>query len=125
MKFTCSRPRLSEVASLVGQAVAGKSTKKIFECLRIVAEGNQLEIAGTDLEVSVRQWIANDEPVGSQEGGQEAKQPDITVEQPGKAVVPAALLAGLEELEITHGSLVWRSSRAMRQALFPGLWATN
>lgn len=95
MKFTCSRPRLSEVASLVGQAVAGKSTKKIFECLRIVAEGNQLEIAGTDLEVSVRQWITNDEPIGGQEGGNETKLPDITVEQPGKVVVPAALLAGL------------------------------
>ncbi len=97
MKFTCSRARLSEVASLVGQAVAGKSTKKIFECLRIVADGDSLEIAGTDLEVSVRQTIRNEAPIegGSPDGPERAQQPDLVVEQPGKAVVPAALLAGL------------------------------
>jgi len=79
MRFSCPRPSLAEVATTVGQAVAGKSTKKIFECLRIVASKDGLEIAGTDLEVAVRHRIA--------EG--------VTVGEEGSAVVPAALFAGL------------------------------
>ncbi|MHC4410406.1 MAG: DNA polymerase III subunit beta [Planctomycetota bacterium] len=79
MRFSCPRSSLAEVAITVGQAVAGKSTKKIFECLRIVANSSGLEIAGTDLEVAVRHWIAD----------------DVTVAEEGTAVVPAALFAGL------------------------------
>ena len=54
MRFSCKRARLAEVAGLVGQAVSGKSTKKIFECIRLEAKGSSLEFAGTDLEVAVR-----------------------------------------------------------------------
>jgi len=79
MRFTAKRSRLAEVASLVGQAVAGKSTKKIFECLRIVAKENELEIAGTDLEVAVRYRMTD----------------DIEISEPGEAVVPAHLFANV------------------------------
>ncbi|MHC4816483.1 MAG: DNA polymerase III subunit beta [Planctomycetota bacterium] len=79
MRFTAKRSRLAEVANLVGQAVAGKSTKKIFECLRMVAKEGQLEIAGTDLEVAVRYRMTT----------------DIEVTEPGEAVVPAHLFANV------------------------------
>ena len=79
MRFTGKRLRLAEVAGLVGQAVAGKSTKKIFECLRLSAKDGILEVAGTDLEVAVRYEIRE----------------DIQVEEAGVAVVPAHLFANV------------------------------
>jgi DNA polymerase-3 subunit beta len=79
MRFTCNRPVLAEVAGLVGQAVAAKSTKRIFECLRIDAKGQAVEIVGTDLDVAARYRL--------DEG--------IDVEREGAAVVPAALFAGI------------------------------
>ncbi|MHC4137686.1 MAG: DNA polymerase III subunit beta [Planctomycetota bacterium] len=81
MRFTAKRSRLAEVASLVGQAVAGKSTKKIFECLRIVAKDGELEFAGTDLEVAVRYRMTEDE--------------EIEIAEPGEVVVPAHLFANV------------------------------
>ncbi len=79
MRFQAQRARLAEVAALVGQAVSGKSTKKIFECLRIVAKDQELEISGTDLEVAIRYRI----------------QDNIEVSEPGEVVVPAHLLANV------------------------------
>ena len=79
MRFSCPRSSLAEVATTVGQAVAGKSTKKIFECLRLIADEDGLEVAGTDLEVAVRHRIR----VG------------VQVDEQGTAVVPAALISGL------------------------------
>jgi DNA polymerase-3 subunit beta len=80
MRITGKRSRLADVAALVGQAVAGKSTKKIFECLRIVAhEDGQLEMSGTDLEVAVRYRITE----------------DVEVKEAGEAVVPAHLFANV------------------------------
>ena len=67
------------MGSLVAQAVAGKSTKKIFECLRLVAREGELELAGTDLEVAVRYRLDQ----------------DIEVAEPGEAVVPAELFASV------------------------------
>ncbi|MHC4492091.1 MAG: DNA polymerase III subunit beta [Planctomycetota bacterium] len=81
MRFTAKRSRLAEVASLVGQAVAGKSTKKIFECLRIVAKDGELEFAGTDLEVAVRYRMTEDE--------------EVEIAEPGEVVVPAHLFANV------------------------------
>ena len=79
MRFTGKRSRLAEVSSLVGQAVAGKSTKKIFECLRLVATDKGLEIAGTDLEVAVRYRLTE----------------DVEITEPGEAVVPAHLFSNV------------------------------
>lgn len=78
MRFTCKRQSLCDVASAVGQAVSSKSTKKIFECLRIQAEGQDLELSGTDLEVAARYRLSG-----------------ADVKQGGTAVVPAALFASL------------------------------
>ncbi len=79
MRITVHRARLSNVVSLVGQAVAAKSTKRVFECLRLVAKTGQLEVAGTDLEVAIRYRIG--------EG--------VEVKEEGEAVVPAALLGNV------------------------------
>ncbi len=91
MRFSCKRTRLAEVASLVGQAVSGKSTKKIFECIRLEAKGSTLELAGTDLEVAVRYTLTD----------------DVEVLEEGVAVVPAQLFAGiLREIGDEQVSLV-------------------
>jgi len=79
MRFTAQRSKLAEVATLVGQAVAGKSTKRIFECLRLVASDDGLEVSGTDLEVAVRYRI--------REG--------VETKESGEAVVPAHLFANV------------------------------
>lgn len=79
MRITLNRARFFDITSLVGQAVAAKSTKKVFECLRLTAKGSMLEIAGTDLEVAIRYRLAE----------------DVDVKQEGEAVVPAALLANV------------------------------
>ena len=79
MRFSCKRARLAEVAGLVGQAVSGKSTKKIFECIRLEARGDALEFAGTDLEVAVRYTLSE----------------EVEVAEEGVAVVPAQLFAGI------------------------------
>jgi len=79
MRFTCKRARLAEVAALVGQAVASKSTRKIFECLRIEALEGGIELTGTDLEVAIRVRIDEDVEIGEK----------------GVAVVPAQLFAGV------------------------------
>jgi DNA polymerase-3 subunit beta len=79
MRITLNRARFFDITALVGQAVAAKSTKKVFECLRLTAKGGALEIAGTDLEVAVRYRMAE----------------EVEVKQEGEAVVPAALLANV------------------------------
>jgi DNA polymerase-3 subunit beta len=80
MRFTCTRSLLADVAALVGQAVAGKSTRKIFECILIQAgKDGGVVFTGTDLEVAVRYRLS--------EG--------VEVATPGDAVVPAQLFAGV------------------------------
>ena len=80
MRFSCKRSRLAEIAGLVGQAVAGKSTKKIFECVRVEAKSDEgLELTGTDLEVAVRYQLRE----------------DVEVAEAGVAVVPAQLFTGI------------------------------
>jgi len=80
MRFSCKRARLAEVAGLVGQAVAGKSTKKIFECVRVEANPDVgIELTGTDLEVAVRYTL----------------RADVDVAEGGVAVIPAQLFSGI------------------------------
>ncbi len=79
MRIAVQRAKLSGVVSLVGQAVAAKSTKRVFECLRLVAKPGELEIAGTDLEVAIRYRLTD----------------GVEVKEGGEAVVPAALLGNV------------------------------
>jgi len=75
MRFRAKRSRLAEVSGLVGLAVVGKSTKRIFECLHIVANKDGLEVTGTDLDVAIRYRMSE----------------DLEILEPGEAVVPAQL----------------------------------
>lgn len=79
MRFKGKRARLAEVAGLVSQAVSGKSTKKIFECMRIAAGDQGVELSGTDLDVAIRYRVGE----------------DVQVDEAGEAVVPAHLLANV------------------------------
>ena len=100
MRIVINRAALFDATALVGQAVAAKSTKRVFECLRIVAKKGLLEIVGTDLEVAVRARIA--------EG--------VEIQREGEAVVPAALLSSvLREIVDERVSLV-----AEKQSLVMG-----
>ncbi len=80
MRFSCKRSLLAEAAVLVGQAVASKSTKRVFECLRLVAGSDgTIEISGTDLDVAARHRLRE----------------HVSVREGGEAVVPAAVFSGL------------------------------
>ncbi len=79
MKFTAKRSRLAEVSTLVGQAVAGKSTKRVYECIRLTASDQGLEIAGTDLELAARYSLTD----------------EIQVKEAGEVVVPAQIFTGV------------------------------
>ncbi|MFQ5843809.1 MAG: hypothetical protein ACE5JG_02355, partial [Planctomycetota bacterium] len=76
MQFSCDRAQLAESVDLVSAAAASKSTKKIFECLRMKADDEGLELTATVLEVAVRRRL-----------------PDVKVDEPGVEVVSAALFA--------------------------------
>lgn len=82
MRFSCKRSSLADVAAAAGLAVSSKSTKKIFECIRVEAiagsAGGSLDLSGTDLEVAARYRL-----------------PGVDVKDPGVAVVPAALFSSL------------------------------
>lgn len=96
MRFTCKRARLAEIAGLVSQAVATKTTKRIFECLRLSTTGGLLELSGTDLEVAIRHRLE-----------------DVEIQEAGEAVVPATLFSGVMR-EISDESV---SVTAERQKL--------
>ena len=79
MRFSCKRAPLADVAGLVGQAVSGKSTKKIFECILVEATDAGLELCGTDLDVAVRYRLGD----------------GVETHEAGVAVVPAQLFIGI------------------------------
>jgi len=93
MRFSCKRSLLADTAALAGQVVAAKSTKRVFECMRIVAraEGG-VEISGTDLDVAARHRVTE----------------HVAVREAGEAVVPAVVFSGLlreigdETVTISH-----------------------
>jgi len=72
MKVTCDREKLREGLAIVNSVVPSKSTKPILENVYLVATDRALELVGSEQEVSVRYRIE-----------------DVTVEDPGPALVPA------------------------------------
>jgi len=57
MKVLCSREKLREAFSVVGNVVPSKSTKPVLQSVRIEAKKGKVELSATDLEVSVRYRI--------------------------------------------------------------------
>jgi DNA polymerase-3 subunit beta len=72
MKVTCDREKLREGLAIVNGVVPTKATKPILENVYLVATDHALELIGSDQEVSVRYRIE-----------------DVTVADPGPALVPA------------------------------------
>jgi DNA polymerase-3 subunit beta len=58
MKVRCDRDALYEASQLAGGVVAGRTPKPALQCLKLSAEGKQLHLAGTDLEISVRHRVS-------------------------------------------------------------------
>ena len=72
MKVVCDREKLREGLAVANNVIPTKSTKPVLENVYVVANDDGLELAGTDLEVSLRFRID-----------------DVEVVEPGTAVIPA------------------------------------
>ncbi len=73
MKLTCETKALADSLSLVASVVPTRSPRPILSNLKLVASDGTLEILATDLEVAIRRVL-----------------PDVTVEEPGEVLLPAA-----------------------------------
>lgn len=72
MKVICNRGVLLEALSMAGNVVSGRTPKPVLQCVRLVAQNNELTITATDLEVAV---VFHDS--------------QVEIEKPGEVVVPA------------------------------------
>src|SRR5918995_57840 len=80
MKITCSKDDLVSALSVVSRAVSARSTVQVLSGILIRADGDQLELSATDMELSLRLFLE-----GQVEGG-------------GAVVVPGRLLVDLARL---------------------------
>ena len=78
MKARCDRKALLEVVSVVGGATATRGTRPILQQVLMKAEGSDLELLATDLEVALR-----------------CRHRPILIEEPGSVALPAATLANI------------------------------
>jgi DNA polymerase-3 subunit beta len=77
MKVTVLQENLAKGLSIVGRAVASRSTLPILSNILIETDGSRLRLAATNLEIGISCWIG------------------AKVEDPGATTVPARLLAEL------------------------------
>ncbi len=75
MKANCSRAALDNALGIVTGVVSTRTPREALKCAQIVSKGDQITVAGTDLELSVRCAISQ-----------------VEVEQEGQVLVPAAKL---------------------------------
>jgi DNA polymerase-3 subunit beta len=54
MKVICNRGALLEALLVSGNVVASRTPKPILQCVKLVAESNELTVSATDLEVAIR-----------------------------------------------------------------------
>jgi DNA polymerase III subunit beta len=80
MKFRCSRERLLSGLQTVGSVVSTRGMKPVYESVLILSRDGQLQLHGTDLEVAIRYYLADD---------------SLKVEEQGSLVVPAARLTSI------------------------------
>lgn len=71
MKISCNREQLARIFSAVASVAPSKSAKEILNNIKFVAEGDQLVLHATDMEV----WM-----IAPVEG--------VEIERPGKALLP-------------------------------------
>src|SRR5213595_630131 len=80
MKVTCSKDELVSRLGVVARAVSTRTAVQILSGVLLRAEGGELRLAATDMEVSLRSSL------GAEVGGE------------GAAVVPGRLLVDLTRL---------------------------
>ncbi len=78
MKIVYSREQILSGISLISSICSGRSTKQIYQCSKIIASNDELQILGTDLDLAARYKIPGD-----------------GVQEPGEAAVPAAKLLNI------------------------------
>jgi DNA polymerase III subunit beta len=76
MKVNCSRSALENALGIIAGVVSSRTPREALKCTQLVAKKDQITLAGTDLEVSVRCAI-----------------PQVEVEREGKVLLPAAKLS--------------------------------
>jgi DNA polymerase III subunit beta len=76
MKVSCLQENLAKGLSLVGRAVAGRSTLPILSNVKLATDGpDRLKLSATDLEISINCWVG------------------AKVQEEGATTIPARLLA--------------------------------
>src|SRR5919199_1805489 len=80
MKLTCSRDELTQKLGVVSRAVSTRTAVQILGGVLLRAEGGQLTLAATDMELSLRASL------------------DAQVDDEGAVVVPGRLLVDLVRL---------------------------
>src|SRR5215216_3177281 len=90
MRITCSRDELAQKLGVVSRAVSTRATVLVLGGVLLRAEGGELHLAATDMEISLRSSL------------------DAQVEDAGSVVVPGRLLVDLvrllpdDEVRIEH-----------------------
>jgi DNA polymerase III subunit beta len=72
MKVICNRGALLEALMVTGNVVASRTPKPALQCVKLAAEGNELTVSATDLEVAIRY-----------------RDTQVEVSEPGEVLVPA------------------------------------
>jgi len=78
MKVRCDRRALQDIVGLVGGATASRGTRPILQHVLVKAQGSDLELLATDLEVALR-----------------CRHRPLLVEEPGAVALPAGTLTGI------------------------------
>src|SRR5437660_11780811 len=80
LKIVCGREELAQKLAVVGRGVSTRTAVQILSGILVQATGGRVELAATDMEVSIRTSL------------------DAQVEGNGAAVVPGRLLVDLSRL---------------------------
>src|SRR5688572_7512473 len=72
MKVICNRGALLDALSVAGNVVASRTPKPALQCVKLAAEGNELTVSATDLEVAIRY-----------------RDNQVEITEPGEILVPA------------------------------------
>ena len=97
MKVICNRGALLEGLTVAGSVVAARTPKPVLQCVKLSAEGNELTISATDLEVAIRY-----------------RDSQVEISQPGEILVPADKLRDIVR-ESIDDTLSIESSGEMAQ----------
>src|SRR6266540_3255427 len=90
LKLTCPRDELVAQVAVVSRAVSARTAVQILAGILLRAEGGELQLAATDMELSLRTSLG------------------ASVDEEGSAVVPGRLLLDLarllpaDDVQITH-----------------------